>query len=116
MKMNYKLATVGLIILAIVGTIALALAGESTVQKSSNGGTIDITGISPSSPERKYVIESRRYVDGDGKTTFDQWITSSNVMEINEKYQYVVFYPLEGEGAGKKHYIPFSNIHKIREL
>ena len=113
MKMNYKLATVGLIILAIVGTIALALAEESTVQKSSNVGTID-TSISSSSSDRKYFIESRRYVDGDGKTTFDQWITGS--IEINQHDQYVVFFPLEGEQAGKKHYIPFSNIHIIREL
>jgi hypothetical protein len=103
MKMNYKLATVGLIILAIVGTIALALAEESTVQKSS-------------SPDWKYVIESRRYVDADGKTTFDQWITTTELMEMKQNEQYVVFYPLEGEHAGKKHYIPISNIHIIREL
>jgi hypothetical protein len=66
--------------------------------------------------ERKYIIESRRYVDGDGKTTFDQWITSSNVIEIKHSEQYLVFFPLEGEQAGKKHYIPFSNIHIVREL
>lgn len=66
--------------------------------------------------ERKYVIESRRYVDGDGKTTFDQWITSSNVIEIKHSEHYLVFFPLEGEQAGKKHYIPFSNIHIVREL
>ena len=95
MKMNYKLVTVGLIILAIVGTIALALAEDST-------------------SDRKIVIESRRYIGDDGKTTFDKWITSS--IEIKEKDQYVVFFPIEGENAGKKHYIPFSNIHIIREL
>ena len=116
MKMNYKLVTVGLIMLAIVGTIALALAEESTVQTSSNVGTLDITSISSSSPDRKYVIESRRYIDGDGKTTYDNWITSEKSMEIKQNEQYVVFYPLEGEQAGKKHYIPFSNIHIIREL
>jgi hypothetical protein len=66
--------------------------------------------------ERKYIIESRRYVGGDGKTTFDQWITSSNVIEVKHNEQYLVFFPLEGEHAGKKHYIPFSNIHIVREL
>ena len=110
MKKNNKLATLGLIILAIVGTVALALAEESTVQKSSNVGTIDITSLT----DGKIVIESIRYIDGDGKNTFDQWITSSKLIEIKD--QYVVFFPLEGEQAGKKHYIPFSNIHIIREL
>ena len=66
--------------------------------------------------ERKYVIESRRYVDGDGKTTFDSWVTSSKVIEIKHDEQYLVFFPLEGEHSGKKHYIPFSNIHIVREL
>lgn len=66
--------------------------------------------------ERKYMIESKRYVNGDGKSTFEQWITSSNVIEIKHSEQYLVFFPLEGEHAGKKHYIPFSNIHIVREL
>ncbi len=65
--------------------------------------------------ERKYVIESRRYV-ADGKMAFDSWITSSKVIEVKHNEQYLVFYPLEGEYAGKKHYIPFSNIHIVREL
>ena len=66
--------------------------------------------------DTKYIIESRRYIGEDGKTTFDSWITSSNVIEIKHTDQYLVFYPLEGEQAGKKHYIPFSNIHVVREL
>jgi hypothetical protein len=66
--------------------------------------------------DRKYIIESRRYIGEDGKTTFESWITSSNVIEIKHADQYLVFYPLEGEHAGKKHYIPFSNIHVVREL
>jgi hypothetical protein len=66
--------------------------------------------------ERKYVIESKRYINNDGKTTFDRWITSSNIIEIKHSEQYLVFFPLEGELAGKKHYIPFSNIHIVREL
>ncbi len=52
----------------------------------------------------------------DGKTTFDSWITNANVIEIKHADQYLVFYPLEGEQAGKKYYIPFSNIHVVREL
>ncbi len=67
-------------------------------------------------PERKYVIESRRYTGEDGKPTFDSWVTSSSVIEIKHNDQYLVFFPLEGEYAGKKHYIPFSNIHIVREL
>ncbi len=65
---------------------------------------------------RKYVIESRRYIGEDGTATFDKWITSSNVVEIKHSDQYLVFYSLEGEYVGKKHYIPFSNIHIVREL
>jgi hypothetical protein len=66
--------------------------------------------------DRKYIIESRRYIGEDGKTTSDSWIASSNVIEIKHADQYLVFYPLEGEHAGKKHNIPFSNIHVVREL
>ena len=66
--------------------------------------------------DRKYLIESRRYVGENGKITFDEWITSANVIEIKHNDQYLVFYPLEGEHAGKKHYIPFTNIHVVREL
>lgn len=67
-------------------------------------------------PDRKYVIETRRYIGEDGKTTFDKWVTKAHVIEIKHSEQYLVFYPLEGESAGKKHYIPFSNIHAVREL
>jgi hypothetical protein len=65
---------------------------------------------------RKYAIESRRYIGADGNQTFDTWITSANVIEVKHADQYLVFFPLEGEFAGKKHYIPFSNIHIVREL
>lgn len=65
---------------------------------------------------RKYVIESKRYMGEDGNATFDKWITSASVIEIKHEEQYLVFFPLEGEFAGKKHYIPFSNIHIVREL
>lgn len=66
--------------------------------------------------DRKYIIESRRYIGEDGRMTFDTWITSSSVIEIKHNDQYLVFFPLEGEHAGKKHYIPFSNIHIVREV
>lgn len=65
---------------------------------------------------RKYVIESRRYIDENGNQKFDSWITNANVIEVKHEEQYLVFFPLEGEFAGKKHYIPFSNIHIVREL
>ncbi len=66
--------------------------------------------------DRKYIIESRRYIGEDGKTTFDMWVTNAKVIEIKHEEQYLVFFPLEGERAGKKHYIPFSNIHIVREM
>jgi len=92
----------------IAGIATGVLPGNALPAELINGGS--------DMEERKYIIESRRYVDGDGKTTFDQWITSSNVIEIKHDEQYLVFFPLEGEYAGKKHYIPFSNIHIVREL
>ncbi len=66
--------------------------------------------------DRKYVIESKRYVGEDGKIAFDSWITSANAIKVRQADQYLVFYPLEGEYVGKKHYIPFLNIHVVREL
>ena len=47
---------------------------------------------------------------------FDKWVTSAKVIEVKHNDQYLVFYPLEGEHAGKKHYIPFTNIHVVKEL
>lgn len=66
--------------------------------------------------DRKYVIETKRYIGDDGKPTFDRWVTSANVIEIKRSDLYLVFFPLEGERAGKKHYIPFANIHIVREM
>ncbi len=66
--------------------------------------------------ERKYVIETKRYIGDDENTTFDSWTTSAKVVEIKHEDQYLVFFPLEGDHAGKKHYIPFANIHIVREL
>jgi hypothetical protein len=66
--------------------------------------------------ERQYIIETKRYISEDGKMTFDSWTTSAKVVEIQHEDQYLVFFPLEGEHAGKKHYIPFSNIHIVREV
>ena len=66
--------------------------------------------------ERKYIIETKRYIGDDGNTTFESWTTSAKVVEIKHEDQYLVFFPLEGDHAGKKHYIPFANIHIVREL
>lgn len=66
--------------------------------------------------ERQYIIESKRYCDENGKTTFDSWTTSAKIVEVKHEEQYLVFFPLEGDNAGKKHYIPFANIHIVREL
>ncbi|NOR60096.1 MAG: hypothetical protein GQ469_05640 [Methanosarcinales archaeon] len=66
--------------------------------------------------ERKYIIETKRYIDDKGNTTFDSWTTSAKVVEIKHEDQYLVFFPLEGGNAGKKHYIPFANIHIVREV
>lgn len=62
------------------------------------------------------MIETKRYMGENGKPTFDSWTTSAKVIDVKHDEQYMVFYPLEGENAGKKHYIPFSNIHIVREL
>ncbi|MCE8426695.1 MAG: hypothetical protein J5U17_13065 [Candidatus Methanoperedens sp.] len=74
----------------------------------------ELVNVGTDMTERKYMIESRRYVGEDGKKTFESWITSSNVIEIKHEDQYLVFFPLEEEQAVKKHYIPFSNIHTVR--
>ena len=66
--------------------------------------------------DRKYIIESKRYLDEKGKTTFDSWVTSAKIIEVVHADQYIVFFPLEGEHAGKKHYIPFANIHIVHEI
>ena len=66
--------------------------------------------------ERQYIIETTRYIGEDGNMTFDSWTTSAKVVEIKHEDQYLVFFPLEGEHAGKKHYVPFANIHIVREL
>ena len=66
--------------------------------------------------ERQYIIETKRYIDDKGNTTFDSWTTSAQVVEVKHEEQYLVFFPLEGDDAGKKHYIPFANIHIVREV
>jgi hypothetical protein len=64
--------------------------------------------------ERKYIIESKKYGD-DNRSTSDKWITTASVVKIKEG-KYIEFIVVEGEHAGKKHYIPFSNIHSVREI
>ena len=114
MKNLYKLAMAVLIILLLSGVTSMVMA--KSTDTGSSGGTNDITIPSSNSPDRKYIIESRRYIGEDGKTTFDKWLINGKEMMIDKTGQYVVFYPLEGEFAGKRHYIPFSNIHIIREI
>ena len=63
--------------------------------------------------DRKYVIESKRYVDDYGNKTFDAW--TSFVEDIKIEDGFVKFAPVDGEHAGLKHYITFSNIHIVRE-
>ena len=63
--------------------------------------------------DRKYVIESKRYVDDDGNRTHDSW--TSFVEDIKIEDGFVKFAPIDGEHAGLKHYITFSNIHIVRE-
>ena len=65
--------------------------------------------------DREYVIESKRYTDEKGNTVFDSWVTSAKIIEVKHEEEYMVFFPLEGDHAGKKHYIPFSNIHIVYE-
>ena len=63
--------------------------------------------------DRKYVIESKRYVDDDGNKTHDSWI--SFVEDIKIEDGFFKFTPIDGKHAGLKHYITFSNIHIVRE-
>ena len=63
--------------------------------------------------DSKYVIESKRYVDDYGNKTFDAW--TSFVEDIKIEDGFVKFAPVDGEHAGLKHYITFSNIHIVRE-
>ncbi|NOR60639.1 MAG: hypothetical protein GQ469_08440 [Methanosarcinales archaeon] len=66
--------------------------------------------------ERQYIIESKRYIGENGKMTFDSWTTSAKIVEVKHEDQYLVFFPLAGDHAGKKHHIPFANIHIVREV
>nr|QNO48021.1 hypothetical protein BOHIEODL_00001 [Methanosarcinales archaeon ANME-2c ERB4] len=63
--------------------------------------------------DRRYVIESKRYVDDDGNNTHDSW--TSVVENIKIEDGFVKFTPTDGEHAGLKHYITFPNIHIVRE-
>ena len=63
--------------------------------------------------DRKYVIESKRYVDDDGNRTHDSWISLVGDIKIEDGF--VKFIPIDGEYAGLKHYITFSNIQIVRE-
>ena len=60
--------------------------------------------------DRKYIIISRKDIDNKSES----WISQANLIMIEDHY--LTFFPTEGENSGKKHYIPFSNIHIVREL
>ena len=62
---------------------------------------------------RTYVIESKRYVDAEGNKVQDSWKSSVDDISISDGF--VKFIPIDGEHAGLKHYITFSNIHIVRE-
>ncbi len=117
MKNRYKLAIIVLITLLLtdVSMIVMAKSTETT-ETDLSSGTYGIINPSSNSPDRKYIIESRRYIGDDGKMTFDKWVINGKEMKIDKNGQYIVFFPLEGEFAGKQHYIPFANIHIIREI
>ncbi len=62
---------------------------------------------------RDYVIETRRYTQG-GTTQFEQWISNNESIKIEENY--IRFIPIKGKEKGKRIYIPFDNIHVVREV
>lgn len=61
---------------------------------------------------REYVIETRRYTQN-GKMQFDQWISNNENIKIEENY--LRFVPTKGKDKGKRIYLPFDNIHVVRE-
>ncbi len=62
---------------------------------------------------REYVIEIRRYTQG-GTTKFDKWISNNESIKIEDNY--IRFIPIKGKEKGKRIYIPFDNIHVVREV
>jgi len=62
---------------------------------------------------REYVIETRRYIN-DGTTQFDQWISNNESIKIEDNY--IRFVPTKGKEKGKRIYLPFDNIHVVREV
>lgn len=61
---------------------------------------------------REYVIETRRYAMN-GKTKFDRWISNNENIKIEGNY--IRFTPIKGKEKGKRLYLPFENIHIVRE-
>ena len=62
---------------------------------------------------REYVIETRRHLE-EGKVQFEQWISDNENIKIEDKY--LRFIPTKGKDKGKRMYIPFDNIHLVREV
>ena len=63
--------------------------------------------------DRKYVIESKRYIDSNGSKKHESW--TSFVQDIKIEDGFIKFIPIDGDHAGLKHYITFSNVHIVRE-
>lgn len=62
---------------------------------------------------RDYVIETRRFTMN-GTTQFDHWISNNENIKIENNY--IRFIPIKGKEKGKRIYIPFDNIHVVREV
>jgi len=66
--------------------------------------------------DRKYIIKTKCRKDENGDIKSDTWITTSKLLEVEGHTHYIVFYPTEGDAVGKKHYLPLTNIHSVREM
>lgn len=61
-----------------------------------------------------YRLETKRYSDIDGRPVFDTWLFNTSDVEIKDNY--VKFIPRDGKDAGKKCYIPLSNIYSVVQI
>ncbi|MGP8319667.1 MAG: hypothetical protein ACT6FD_02595 [Methanosarcinaceae archaeon] len=66
--------------------------------------------------DRKYLIKTKCRTNEAGEIKSETWVTTSNLLELEGHNHYLVFYPTEGKDVGKKHYVPVSNIHVVKEI
>lgn len=104
MKKIYKL----LISVCIISILMSILVVTQAKEDNKTGSVCENSGT------KKCIIETMRYIGPDGKSTYDMWIITS--YSIDKTNNFIIFYPLEGERAGKQQIIPLSNIYIIREL